>query len=251
MTMSQAEAPLRKSPWRFAPIALIAVALALALAFRVHEYVSLETLHAQGRALDRFVADNLVAAVAIYVLIYITVAAISLPGAGALTISGGFLFGAWLGGGAALVGATIGATLIYLAVRTALGDSLRAKAGGWLDRLREGFRKNAFTYLILLRLTPFAPFWAINIASGVFGVKLRDYVLATLLGMIPGAFVYAAVGAGLHAALAAGTHAEPSDAARAIFSQPAVYGPIIALIALALVPIAVRRLRRKRPESAA
>ncbi len=248
--MSDAAAPSRKSPWRFLPVALIAAGLALALVFRVHELVSLDTLQQHGNALDRFVAANLAAALALYLLIYIAAVTISLPGASVLTISGGFLFGAWIGGGAAWIGASIGATLIFLAARTAFADALRARAGSWLEKLREGFRTNAFSYLLVLRLTPVAPFFIVNVAPAFFDVKLRDYVLATLLGMIPGAFVYAAVGAGLRTALATGAAADPGDAARAIFSQPAVYGPVLALIALALIPIAVRALRR-RPEGQA
>jgi uncharacterized membrane protein YdjX (TVP38/TMEM64 family) len=242
--------PAKRSPWRFLPIALIGVGLALALYFRAHEWVSLDTLHEQGRALDRFVAANLAAALALYVLIYVAAVTISLPGASVLTMSGGFLFGTWLGGGAAWIGASIGATLIFLAARTAFGDALRTRAGSWLEKLRDGFRDNAFSYLLVLRLTPVAPFFIVNVAPAFFDVKLRDYLLATMLGMIPGAFVYAAVGAGLHAALATGTHADPGEAARAIFSQPAVYGPIIALVALAFIPVIVRALRRK-PEHGA
>lgn len=242
--------PPRKSPWRFLPIALIALGLALALIFRVHEWVSLDTLQEQGEALDRFVAANLGAALALYILLYVVAVTISLPGASVLTLSGGFLFGTWIGGGAAWIGASIGATLIFLAARTAFGDVLRARAGSWVEKLRDGFRENAFSYLLVLRLTPVAPFFIVNVAPAFFDVKLRDYVLATMLGMIPGAFVYAAVGAGLRAALATGANADPSEAARAIFLQPAVYGPILALILLAFVPILVRTLRR-RPERGA
>jgi uncharacterized membrane protein YdjX (TVP38/TMEM64 family) len=244
--MSVSPAPPRKSPWRFLPIGLIAVGLGLALVFRAHEWVSLETLHAQGRALDQFVAANLAAALVLYVLLYIAAVTISLPGASVLTISGGFLFGVWLGGAAAWIGASVGATLIFLAARTAFGDVLRARAGGWIEKLAEGFRENAFSYLLVLRLTPVAPFFIVNVAPAFFDVKLRDYLAATLLGMIPGAFVYAAVGAGLHAALATGLESDPGEAARAIFMQPAVYGPIIALIALAFIPIIVRAVRRER-----
>lgn len=240
----------RKSLWRFLPVALIALALALAIVFRVHELVSLETLQQRGDALDRFVAANLAAALALYVAIYAGAVTISLPGASVLTISGGFLFGTWLGGGAAWIGASIGATLIFLAARTAFGDALRARAGSWLEKLRDGFRENAFSYLLVLRLTPVAPFFIVNVAPAFFDVKLRDYLFATMLGMIPGAFVYAAVGAGLRAALATGVSASPSEAARAIFLQPAVYGPIVALIALAFVPIVVRALRGKPERNA-
>lgn len=248
--MSDLAAPPKRSLWRFLPIALIAAALALALALRAHEWLSLETLNQRGEALDRFVAANLAAALALYVLIYALAVTISLPGASILTMSGGFLFGAWLGGGAAWIGASIGATLIFLAARTAFGDALRARAGSWLEKLRDGFRENAFSYLLVLRLTPIAPFFIVNVAPAFFDVKLRDYVLATLLGMIPGAFVYAAVGAGLRTAIAAGASADPGQTARAIFSQPAVYGPIVALIALAFIPILVRALRRRREPNA-
>lgn len=245
------DAPSKKPLTRFLPIALIAAALTLALVFRVHEWVSLDTLYAQGRALDRFVAENFAAAIALYVLIYAAAVTISLPGATILTISGGFLFGTWAGGAAAWLAASAGATLIFLAARTAFGDVLRARTGSWLERLSEGFRENAFNYLLLLRLTPVAPFFIVNVAPAFFNVSLRSFVLASALGMIPGVFVYAAVGAGLHAALAAGEHADPADAARAIFSSPAVYGPIIALVALALVPLAVKAVRRKREGRAA
>lgn len=233
------------------PLALIAVALALALAFRVHEQLSLDALHARAQTLDALVARNLIAALALFALGYALAVTISLPGASILTISGGFLFGTWLGGGAAWVGATIGASLIFLAARTAFGDALRARAGSWLERLSTGFRDNAFSYLLVLRLTPVAPFFIVNVAPAFFNVSLRDYVLATLIGIIPGAFVYAAVGAALRAALATGATSDPKQAAGAIFSSPAVYGPILALVALALIPVAVRALRGRAAEPAA
>ena len=234
----------RASLARFAPILLIAIALALAIVFRVHERLSLNTLYEQGQALDAFVAANLALALALYVLVYAAAVTISLPGAGILTMSGGFLFGALIGGATAWIGATIGATLIFLAARTAFGDLLRARASGWLERLSAGFRDNAFNYLLILRLTPVAPFFVVNLAPAFFNVSLRAYVLATLIGMIPGAFVYASVGAGLRAALRTGAASDPNDAVRAILSSPAVFGPILALIALALIPVLIKALRR-------
>lgn len=229
---------------RFAPILLIAVALALALAFRLHERLSLDALYQQGQALDAFVRANLLLALAIYLAVYATAVTISLPGASILTISGGFLFGTLVGGAAAWIGATVGATLIFIAARTAFGDLLRARAGGWLERLSAGFRENAFNYLLVLRLTPVAPFFIVNLAPAFFNVSLRAYVLATLIGMIPGVFVYASVGAGLKEALRTGAASDPGEAARAILSSPAVYGPILALISLALLPVVVKALNR-------
>lgn len=245
------DAKPKRSLARFAPILLIAAAFALALVFRVHERLSLDALYTQSQTLDAFVAQNLAAALALFVLIYALAVTISLPGASILTISGGFLFGTWTGGAGAWLGATIGATLIFLAARTAFGDMLRAKAGGWLEKLSEGFRANAFSYLLVLRLTPIAPFFVVNVAPAFLDVKLRDYVLATLIGIIPGTFVYAAVGAGLKAALATGATTDPREAAAAIFSSPSVYGPVLGLIALAFIPILVRLMRRRPAENAA
>ncbi len=239
----------RKSPARFIPILIVAAAFALALALRVHERLSLDALYAQSSALDAFVARNYVAAIALFMLVYGIAVASSIPGASFLTLSGGFLFGTWVGGAAAWIAATIGATLIFLAARSAFGDVLRARAGGWVERLGAGLRKNAFNYLLVLRLTPIAPFFVVNLAPAFFNVSLRDYVLATLIGMIPGAFVYASVGSGLRAALETGAASDPNDAARAILLSPAVFGPILALIALALLPVIVKALRPPRAET--
>ncbi|MEQ1619072.1 MAG: VTT domain-containing protein [Terricaulis sp.] len=246
MTDTPKDQYAKKSFARYAPILLVVAGLAVAFAFRVHEYLSLEALYRQTAALDAFVARNYVAGIALFMLIYGAAVASSIPGASFLTLSGGFLFGTWTGGAAAWIAAAIGATLIFLAARTAFGDALRARAGGWLTRLGDGFRDNAFNYLLALRLTPIAPFFVVNLAPAFFNVKLRDYVLATLIGMIPGAFVYASVGAGLRAALKTGVVVDPSEAARAILFSPAVFGPILALIALALLPIALKALRRGR-----
>jgi uncharacterized membrane protein YdjX (TVP38/TMEM64 family) len=244
-------APAKKSLLRFAPIALILAALAMALVFRVHEQFSLDALYAQSDAIDAFVARNYVAAIALFMLVYGAAVASSIPGASFLTLSGGFLFGTLIGGAAAWIAATIGATLIFLAARTAFGDLLRARAGGWLERLGAGLRENAFSYLLVLRLTPIAPFFVVNLAPAFFNVGLRDYVLATLIGMIPGAFVYASVGAGLRAALETGAASDPGEAARAILLSPAIFGPILALIALALLPVAIKALRHRRTETPA
>lgn len=240
--------PQRRAPGlaRFAPILLIGAALALAIAFRVHERLSLTTLYEQGQALDALVASNFALALVGYIVLYALAVTISLPGAGFLTMSGGFLFGTLVGGAGAWIGATIGATLIFLAARTAFGDILRARAGGWLERLSAGFRENAFNYLLVLRLTPVAPFFIVNLAPAFFNVSLRDYLLATLIGMIPGAFVYASVGAGLKAALETGAASDPNEAARAILTSPAVFAPILALIALALLPVIIKALRRPK-----
>jgi uncharacterized membrane protein YdjX (TVP38/TMEM64 family) len=226
----------RPSPWRFLPLALIVLALGGARAAGLHRYVSLDTLTEQGTALMGFVQTNLVLALAIFILVYAVATAIALPSGLALSLTGGFLFGTWLGGGAIVIGATAGAVALFLAARSALGDWLRGKLGGWLEKLAAGFRENAFGYLLSLRLLPLAPFVVVNLAPAFLGVKLRDYVGATFIGIIPATFVYASVGNGLRVALETGESLDPAAAIRTLLFQPAVFGPILALAALSLAP---------------
>jgi uncharacterized membrane protein YdjX (TVP38/TMEM64 family) len=235
-----------RSIWRFAPLVILALALVLALALRLDRYISLDTLRDQRAALDAFVVRNIAAALAIYLAAYVAAVAISLPVSIYLTLAGGYLFGLWLGGGAAWVGATIGATCLFLAARTALGDALRRIAGPWMARFEAGFRDNAFNYLLVLRFIPALPFWVVNLVPSFFSVKLRDYVAATAIGIVPATFVIASVGAALHEALEAGATLDPAAAVRHLLFSPLVLGAMAGMIALSLLPVAVKILRKER-----
>lgn len=244
------DAAAKPSPLlRFAPLILIAAALAAAFALGLHRQVSLEALRERQAELEAFVAANLAAALGLYILFYALSVAISFPVASVLTLAGGFLFGPWVGGAATVIAATIGATLLFLAARTAIGDSLRARAGGWLDKLERGFRENAFNYLLALRLFPGAPFFIVNLVPAFFGVKLRDFVLATFIGIIPGTLVYASVGNGLRAAFEAGVSADPAAQGRALLFSPEIILPIAGLILLSLLPIVAKAFRKRAPEA--
>ena len=108
--------------------------------------------------------------------LYIAVVAMSLPGATILTVSGGIVVRnpASAARGTCL-GATIGATILFLIARTAFGDILARRAGPRLARLAEGFREDAFNYLLFLRLVPIFPFSLVNLAPAMFGVRLADF----------------------------------------------------------------------------
>jgi uncharacterized membrane protein YdjX (TVP38/TMEM64 family) len=138
-----------------------------------------------------------VAAVALYVLAYIAVVALSLPGGLVMTLSGGLLFGWKIGAPAAVFGATVGATIIFLVARSSLGESLAAKAGPWIAKLRDGFKENALSYLLFLRLVPAFPFFAVNLAPALLGVPLATYVLGTFVGIIPATTAFSIAGSGL------------------------------------------------------
>jgi uncharacterized membrane protein YdjX (TVP38/TMEM64 family) len=102
-----------------------------------------------------------------------------------LTVISGFLFG-WLAGALyAIVAATTGGTTLFLAARTAFGGFLRERAGGIVKKLARGFEEDAFFYLLVLRLTPFIPFFVVNIAPALFKIRLRTFLTATLIGILP------------------------------------------------------------------
>ncbi|MFZ5616389.1 MAG: TVP38/TMEM64 family protein [Pseudomonadota bacterium] len=223
---------------RFLPLGVIALAAVAIFATGAYKYVSLDTLRDNRAALEAFVQERLLLAVIAYALAYVVMTALSLPGATLMSLIGGFLFGPLLGTAAVVVGATIGAAIIFTAAKTAFGDALRSRAGPFARKMEDGFRKNAFSYLLLLRLIPLFPFFIVNIAPALFNVSLRTYFLATLIGIIPGAFAFVSAGAGLGAVLDSGGELQLSG----LLTQPAVLTPIIALSVLAILPIALKAL---------
>ena len=223
---------------RFAPIAVIVAAAAIIIGTGAHRYLSLETLRENYQTLESFVATRFWLALGLFALGYIAVAALSLPGASLMSILGGFLFGIWVGTGVVVVAATIGATIVFTAARTAFGESLKSRAGGFIHRMEDGFNKNAFSYLLLLRLLPIFPFFIVNVAPAFFNVSTRAFFLATLIGIIPGAFAYVSAGNGLGAVLEAGEDLNLSG----LLLKPEILTPIVALSVLALIPIVARAL---------
>lgn len=173
----------------------------------------------------------------LYIALYAVLVALSVPGGAVLTIAGGFLFGVWAGALCAMLGATAGATGVFLAARAGLGGLAR-RAGPLVGKLEAGFRADAFNYLLVLRLVPIFPFWLVNLVPALLGVKLRTYVFATVLGIIPGSFVYAGIGSGLGSAIE-----EPDSR---LLLRPSIFLPIVGLAILALIPVAYKHWCGKR-----
>jgi uncharacterized membrane protein YdjX (TVP38/TMEM64 family) len=187
-----------KSPWlRLAPLLLLGLALAAALASGAASHLKLETLLASREALSGLIGRNLILSLGLFVLAYAAVVAASIPGATLFTLSGGLLFGGWIGGAAAVVGATAGAALLFLAARSSLGAFLTERAGPKINRFRAGFQKDAVSYLLFLRLVSVFPFWLVNLALAVTGVKLWTFVWTTFFGIMPATLAFALAGAGL------------------------------------------------------
>jgi uncharacterized membrane protein YdjX (TVP38/TMEM64 family) len=162
--------------------------------FDLKTYLSLDALKANRDNLLVFTQDHYVPAVALFILVYILQTSFSLPGATIVTLAGGFLFGSLWGPLYVNIGATTGATLAFLAARYLFHQWVERKFGNRLGPIQDGFAKNAFSYLLTLRLMPFFPFFLVNLLSGLTRVKVSTYVVATAVGIIPGSVVYTFAG---------------------------------------------------------
>lgn len=239
---------------RLWPIAVIVAALAVLYATGLHRFITLDTIIRERQALAEAVANNLLLAELAFLAAYTLAVAVSFPGASLFTILGGFLFGVAIGTVLTTIGATLGATIIFIAARTSVGKVLRERAGPFAQRFAEGFEENAFSYLLSLRLVPLFPFWLINVAPALFNVKVTTYMAATALGIVPGVIAYSLLGSGLNGLIYAQEMANPGCAEagtceidlKALIT-PEIVGAMVALSAAALIPVAVKRLRRKQP----
>ena len=244
--------------WRrwLAPGAIVAL-MALGYAFGLHKYLSLQGLAENRASLSDFTNDHWFIAVLGYIVIYALAVALSFPGAVILTIAGGFLFGWLVGGLATVVAATSGAVLLFQIATTSFGDSLQRRAGPYLGRIMDGFAKDAFNYILFLRLVPAFPFWLVNISSALAKVKLRSFALATFFGIIPATFTFAFVGAGLdsvidaqaaaHAACVAekGTALCPFELSVASLITSQLLLAFAALGVVALIPVALKKWKSR------
>jgi uncharacterized membrane protein YdjX (TVP38/TMEM64 family) len=241
---------------RLLPLIAVVLLAGIAYVFIGRGGLSLEALVGNRAAINAFVTEHRVLAVLAYIGLYITTVALSVPGATFLTVAGGFLFGLVVGASASVIGATTGATLIFLVARTALGEQLLRRAGPRAIKLAEGFRNDAFSYLLFLRLVPAFPFFLVNLVPAFAGVRLGPFMAATALGIIPAAVVYTFAGTGLDSVItaemksysdcvAAGqTDCHLTFEASNILT-PQLIGALCALGVLALVPVVVKKWRAR------
>ena len=226
---------------KFVPLGVLAAGIAAFFALGLDQYVSFEALREHRDVLANFVADNPLVAPLAFMVIYAVVVAFSLPGGAIMTIAGGFLFGTVWGTAWVVLSATLGATILFVIAKTSLGDLLRAKAGPWLRKMENGFKENALSYLLVLRLIPLFPFFVVNLVPAFLGVNLRTYVIGTLLGIVPGSFVYATVGAGL------GSLFDSNGAFTATgILTPEIVTALVGLSLLSLLPVAYKKIKARR-----
>ncbi len=243
--------------WRMVPLALVLTAIGAVFVTGVHRSLTLETFVRYQAWLQDLVAAHGPAMLGLYSLIYVAAVTLSLPASAFLTAIGGYLFGWPLGGITANLAATLGATNIFLIARSSLGRPLLERAGSRIQSLAAGFRKQSFLYLLSLRLIPVVPFWLTNLAAAFFGMRLRPFVLATQLGMLPASFAFALAGSGLDEVMA--NHEKQRAECLALgqgdcaidFNAKSLLTPelmtALALLGiLALIPIALKQWRRRK-----
>lgn len=187
--------------------------------------------------ISQFIEQNRIASYFGFMLFYITVVAFSLPIASSLTLAAGAFIG-WPSIGLIVVAATVGASLLFIVSRSLLRDFLRARAGPFFTELEAGFTKNAFSYLLFLRLMPVAPFWAVNILPAFSNMRLAQFIGATAIGIIPGTSVYVAFGRSFDHILARGE--APNLAA---LNTPHIWLPLVGLALMTLLPTLYRKVR--------
>lgn len=245
---------------RLWPLLLLAAVAVLVVGMGWHRYLTLEHLAVNRESLRALIEDQHLLAMTVFTLVYAITVALSIPGGVVLTIGGGFLFGWLLGGVLSVVGATIGATAVFLVARSALRDVLITKAGPKLQRFAEGFREDAMSYLLFLRLIPVFPFWLVNLAPGLLGVSFWTYVLTTFVGIIPGTFAFALAGNGLDSVFDAQQASYESCLAKAgegghdscefgidpgALLTTDVIVAVVALGVVALIPVVAKKLNRR------
>lgn len=228
---------------------LIALLVAAGLAYwQFSDFLSFEALANNREALIEWRDSNYAIAALTYIAVYIAVVGFSIPGGVFLTLGGGFLFGVVAAAMLTVVGATLGATAIFMAAKTGLGDSLQerlsANGGGRLAKMRAGLAENEISYLFIMRLVPAVPFFVANLAPAFMGVSLRNYVFTTFFGIIPGTTVFAWVGSGLGEVFAMG--GTPN---LGILFEWQILGPILALSALSAMPIVLKKFRKAGVEA--
>ena len=239
--MSEETKPARPLLVRLWPVYLIAGGLAAAWHFGLFGLFSVETLKAQQETLTAYVENNWLLAGIVYVTIYAIATLFMMPGALWITIAGGLMFGLVGGSIATVIGATLGASMLFFAAKTSVGDSLRKIAGSYAEKARNEFHKSPLSYMFTMRLVPAMPFPVANIVPALLNARYRDYALTTAIGIIPGVVAYTWIGAG-----AADVFAKGDDLNIASFASSLIPA-FAALATVSFLPILYKKFFAKKP----
>ena len=238
--VTEAMLPPKRAFRRLIAPAILIGLIAAVWIFGLSNRLSWSNLAEYQTTLKAWVTEHPWLAPCVFLCVYTTSVTISLPQAALLTLIGGLLFGTALGGALTVIGATIGAVLLFLIARSAFAEPLARRGGAALGKLRQELRQNGLAYLFAIRLVPIVPFWLVNLAAPLCGMPLRHFIIATFFGVMPVTFITASIGAGIGGVLATGER--PSFGV--LFSWP-ILGPLLALALVSLSPVLWRKWRTR------
>ena len=213
--------------------------------FFLRHYISYDFLLKNHDILLSWKNNNYYFTLSIFIIIYIIIVALSVPGASIMSITGGFLFATFPGIFINVFSAVIGAIIIFIGAKIFFNNSSLHKekrkyfGESFLIKMQSELQENEFSYLIILRLVPIVPFFLANLALAFFGVRLRTFAITTLIGVVPVTFVYTSFGAGL-SAIFKSSHTPSVD----FFSNPIILISSIFLIVLAVLPIILKKIKK-------
>ncbi len=213
-------------------VSILCLIVLLFFVLDTHQWFSLEVLKQNRDELLNYVDQHYLFVFLLGGLIYITITALSLPGGTIMSLALGLLFGRWIGTFLIVISATLGASLVFLLARYLIADWVRARLqeNDQALKLMNSFQSDALNYLFFLRLTPLFPFWLVNLVPAFTPVSSRTFFITTLLGIIPGSFVFANLGQSL---------AEIENAEQ-LLSMPVLFA-LTLLGLLALAPVILKR----------
>jgi uncharacterized membrane protein YdjX (TVP38/TMEM64 family) len=215
---------------------LIVLIVVAATAFILLRGFSWDSLARHQGQLTGWIGTHPVVSALLFVGAYILTAALSLPHGALLTVAGGLLFGAVPGCALTVIGATIGASILLVVVRSAFADTLARNRYRIPEQVQVRLARDGFSYLLALRLIPLFPFWIVNLAAAIAGIRVAVFVPATFLGILPASFVLSSIGAGVGTILAEGRTPDLS-----VLFSPRILLPMLGLAVLSLLPALLRR----------
>lgn len=226
---------------RWLPLLMIIAGLVSFFYFHLYEYLSFDRLKYHKQVILVWSQTHYKLAVFLYMLFYILAVAMSIPSNFIFAMTGGMLFGLWQGLLYALISATVGSVLVFLAIKIAFSAWFRQRTSRWIAKMEKGFHQNALNYILVLRLVPIFPFWLVNIVAALINVRTLTFAFGTLLGIIPLTAIYVSLGRNLSRAI-------DSDQALGfnIFIQPSLILPLIGLAILVLLPVCYKILKTAR-----
>jgi uncharacterized membrane protein YdjX (TVP38/TMEM64 family) len=215
---------------RWALAALLVLAVGGFYALGLHRYFAWDSFRSHLDIWQAGVRQHLLLAVLVFFLAYLAATALSLPVAAVLTLAAGALFGRWFGTAVVSIASTLGATLAFISSRYLFRRWVQRRFQSRLERIYEGVEKDGAYYLFTLRLVPVVPFFLINLGMGLTRMRAWTFAWVSLLGMLPGTFLY----------VNAGTELARIDSPTDVLSLPV----LISLALLGLVPLGLRKLIR-------